>query len=227
MQYFTGASGSFQSYNYQGGTLLQSQNYAVCIRQEECGLGSGPVRPKRADKPFSEGFCEVSYSQSSSSMSNTFSLYGSAEDVVGNSSQNVCPQTYVLVPNAAADVLGGTLCGGLLNPVAGMTNTGSVEGACVGGGPTYATALVLLTGPGLISFPRSVGPLRGPHLLRLHPGERQRAGRLQPGLHSAGLHLTSKRVGGGKGGEEGIHCRKDGKEGRMKGGSRNRSLTFT
>ncbi len=38
VQYFTGASGSFQSYNFQGGTMLENQNYAVCIRQEECEL---------------------------------------------------------------------------------------------------------------------------------------------------------------------------------------------
>ncbi|TRY61311.1 hypothetical protein TCAL_12284, partial [Tigriopus californicus] len=34
-QYFTGESGSFQSYNYQGNQLLQSMNYNNCFRQEE------------------------------------------------------------------------------------------------------------------------------------------------------------------------------------------------
>jgi hypothetical protein len=37
VQYFTGASGTFTTYNYRavGGQQLQGQNYAFCFRQEE------------------------------------------------------------------------------------------------------------------------------------------------------------------------------------------------
>ena len=36
-QYFTGAAGNFQSFNYLNGAgqFLQSQNYEICFRQEE------------------------------------------------------------------------------------------------------------------------------------------------------------------------------------------------
>ncbi|XP_059088926.1 uncharacterized protein LOC131885021 isoform X3 [Tigriopus californicus] len=34
-QYFTGESGSFQSYNFEGNQLLQNMNYNNCFRQEE------------------------------------------------------------------------------------------------------------------------------------------------------------------------------------------------
>ena len=37
VQYLTGASGTFMTYNYRavGGQQLQGQNYAFCFRQEE------------------------------------------------------------------------------------------------------------------------------------------------------------------------------------------------
>ncbi len=34
-QYFTGATGSFKSYNFAGGVLLASQQYTNCFRQEQ------------------------------------------------------------------------------------------------------------------------------------------------------------------------------------------------
>ena len=39
VQYFTGATGSVKSYNFQGGQLLTSQYYTNCIRTEKgyCG----------------------------------------------------------------------------------------------------------------------------------------------------------------------------------------------
>ncbi len=39
VQYFTGASGTFMSYNFAGGTHLISQNYQTCIRQEQGNIG--------------------------------------------------------------------------------------------------------------------------------------------------------------------------------------------
>jgi len=37
LQYFTGLNGAFKSFNYQTTTpqVLQSQNYNICLRQEE------------------------------------------------------------------------------------------------------------------------------------------------------------------------------------------------
>ena len=36
VQYFTGVAGSISSYNHEGGgTQLSSQNYNLCIRQEQ------------------------------------------------------------------------------------------------------------------------------------------------------------------------------------------------
>jgi len=35
VQYFTGTSGTVQSYNFQGGTQLAAQEYNICLRQEE------------------------------------------------------------------------------------------------------------------------------------------------------------------------------------------------
>ena len=42
VQYFTGASGSVQSYNFQGGQLLTQQQYTNCVRTEKgyCGQSS-------------------------------------------------------------------------------------------------------------------------------------------------------------------------------------------
>ena len=42
VQYFTGASGSVQSYNFQGGQLLTQQQYTNCVRTEKgyCGKSS-------------------------------------------------------------------------------------------------------------------------------------------------------------------------------------------
>ena len=91
VQYFTGASGSFQSYNFQGGTLLEGQNYAVCVRQEKsqhCALNKRPFQLRFRVVLF-KGFCSISYSQSSSSSSSmdTFGLYGSEESVVPDTSE--------------------------------------------------------------------------------------------------------------------------------------------
>lgn len=33
--YHTGSSGTITSYNHQGGIQLQTQNYQICLRQEQ------------------------------------------------------------------------------------------------------------------------------------------------------------------------------------------------
>jgi hypothetical protein len=75
LQYFTGATGTVYSYNYQAGTShIASQNYLNCIRTEE-------------------GYCSISYTASefSVSMTGTTSL-----------TQTQCSEDYVLIPQAAA-----------------------------------------------------------------------------------------------------------------------------
>ena len=42
VQYFTGSSGSVQSYNFQGGQLLTQQQYTNCIRTERGYCGRSP-----------------------------------------------------------------------------------------------------------------------------------------------------------------------------------------
>jgi len=41
VQYFTGTSGNFQSYNHQGGVQLADQEYKLCFRQELGKIGFG------------------------------------------------------------------------------------------------------------------------------------------------------------------------------------------
>eukprot|EP00094_Tigriopus_californicus_P013720 TCALIF_13276-PB protein Name:"Protein of unknown function" AED:0.26 eAED:0.26 QI:24/0.8/0.66/1/0.4/0.5/6/0/195 len=75
VQYFTGVSGSFQSYNFQGMVINDDQNYLTCIRQER-------------------GYCSIQYS------ANTFNLLGdTAATPEANAETIACPDTVVFIPN--------------------------------------------------------------------------------------------------------------------------------
>ena len=54
-QYFTGAGGSFKSYNFAGGVQLQNIQYTICIRQEL-------------------GFCGIEYRTQDGTSPDTFAL---------------------------------------------------------------------------------------------------------------------------------------------------------
>jgi len=102
-QWFTGASGTIVSYNYQGGIHLASHNYKNCIRQEE-------------------GYCSIAFSSSSFQMSGTSTTAGS----LGSS----CTTDYVMIPRGGtsaspADTVTNydRFCGGLLGTATPAAST--------------------------------------------------------------------------------------------------------
>eukprot|EP00094_Tigriopus_californicus_P013726 TCALIF_13282-PA protein Name:"Protein of unknown function" AED:0.22 eAED:0.30 QI:0/0.88/0.7/1/0.77/0.9/10/0/349 len=62
VQYFTGVSGTFQSYNYQGGQLIDNQRYATCFRQEE-------------------GYCTIQYREDTTTTTPAFDFFITASTV--------------------------------------------------------------------------------------------------------------------------------------------------
>lgn len=75
VQYFTGASGNVQSYNFQGGVMLTGQNYNNCFRQE---LGTYTILCQHQSfiDCFFKGFCTINYNQNSGTSPDPFDLYG-------------------------------------------------------------------------------------------------------------------------------------------------------
>jgi hypothetical protein len=117
VQYFTAVSGSFQSYNYAGGALLNNQNYQTCIRQ-------------------AQGFCSISYSQSATTSPDPFALLGRPGGVAAGTTPLIpansingitCTATFVAIPSTITQ-LGERLCGGVFNPETGQTVGGTVIG---------------------------------------------------------------------------------------------------
>ena len=76
-QYFTGTSGTVQSYNFQGGQLLVSQYYTNCIRTER-------------------GYCGILWKESSSTSPDPFQMTASP---VTNAEATACPNSYIYIPN--------------------------------------------------------------------------------------------------------------------------------
>jgi len=99
LQYFTGTSGTIQSYNYAGGYHLASQKYSSCVRTEQ-------------------GYCSIAYSAVITA--SDFSLSGSAGTALLQATQ--CSMDYVLIDNAGSDatqanIVGDRFCGGQLSTV--------------------------------------------------------------------------------------------------------------
>ncbi|XP_059089369.1 uncharacterized protein LOC131885358 [Tigriopus californicus] len=93
-QYFTGKSGNFQSYNHQGGQLLQSMNYNNCFRQEE-------------------GYCNIQVREAVGSTIDAFFLSAIADQAETN-----C----MLVSRITlASPISGSFCGDVLSPIAADT----------------------------------------------------------------------------------------------------------
>lgn len=90
-QYFTGLSGSFQSYNYAGGQLLQEMDYSNCFRREE-------------------GYCQIQIRESTTMTPDPFLL--SAPDT---ESKHDCASVSFISFSSTVD---GGFCGGILNTVA-------------------------------------------------------------------------------------------------------------
>ncbi|XP_059078469.1 uncharacterized protein LOC131876939 isoform X2 [Tigriopus californicus] len=122
-QYFTGESGSFQSYNFAGGQLLTKQNYNNCFRQVE-------------------GYCRLQIRESSVTTPDPFAL--SAPPTMA---ETTCQELSTL--SFPSGIHSG-YCGGALNTVDGSTDP--VAQTSVPGSPfqvglrTLETTLADLTG---------------------------------------------------------------------------------
>jgi len=98
LQYFTGATGTIQSYNYAGKYHLASQKYSNCIRTEQ-------------------GYCSIAYSAVITA--SDFSLSGTGTTSLVQA--QACNTDYVLIDNAGAidastgNIAGDRFCGAQLN----------------------------------------------------------------------------------------------------------------
>eukprot|EP00094_Tigriopus_californicus_P013440 TCALIF_13000-PA protein Name:"Protein of unknown function" AED:0.29 eAED:0.29 QI:18/0.9/0.81/1/0.4/0.45/11/50/341 len=112
VQYITGQNGQFESYNFQGGQLINNQNYVTCIRREE-------------------GYCTIQYSEASSTTSPAFDLYEDDGFIVPGDPRNAkidattCPTVVQFGSTATGS---GSHCGGVLNTVLDSNTPGSVIG---------------------------------------------------------------------------------------------------
>ncbi|XP_059078273.1 uncharacterized protein LOC131876800 [Tigriopus californicus] len=122
-QYFTGESGSLQSYNFANGQLLTKQNYQNCFRQEE-------------------GYCRLQIRESAVTTPDPFALSNTATDA-----ETDCqPVSTLSFPSGVHS----GYCGGALNTV--DTSTDPVAQTSVPGSPfqvglrTLETTLAGFTG---------------------------------------------------------------------------------
>ncbi|XP_023333450.1 uncharacterized protein LOC111705205 [Eurytemora carolleeae] len=79
VKYFTGSSGTVTSYGFTGNTLLQSQNYDSCIRQEA-------------------GFCSIQWDESTvTAPADPFDLTGA--QAAGAAENIICANSFIHIPN--------------------------------------------------------------------------------------------------------------------------------
>jgi len=82
VQYFTGSTGTIQSYNFAGGQLLNSMYYNNCIRTEE-------------------GFCKIQYKESTGQTPDTFGM--ETGKTAAEASSDGCPTSHIYIPNLSSD----------------------------------------------------------------------------------------------------------------------------
>jgi len=82
VQYFTGTSGTIQSYNFLGAQLLNSMYYTNCVRTEQ-------------------GFCKIQYKESTGQTPDTFDMF--PDDAAGVADSGGCPVSHVYIPALSAD----------------------------------------------------------------------------------------------------------------------------
>merc|ERR1711872_410887 len=82
-QYFTGTTGTIQSYNFVGGQLLQGMYYTNCIRTEA-------------------GYCGIQYKESTGQTPDTFDFFPN-EATNAEASAGGCPVSFVYIPNLSPD----------------------------------------------------------------------------------------------------------------------------
>jgi len=83
-QYHTGITGTIQSYNFAGSSMIASQNYKNCIRQEE-------------------GYCCIQYSAISYAVGATTCAAGGTAGATRCSGASLCLQDMILIPGAGQD----------------------------------------------------------------------------------------------------------------------------
>jgi len=116
LQYHTGNSGGFKSFNFDNGQVLSSQNYRICIRQEI-------------------DFCSIAYSpvivSSSSSDPDSFELPTSTTG--GTTTTTNCKQAYIGIPiggdTGTGDSQANRYCGSYFDSQEGSTRNGMVTAA--------------------------------------------------------------------------------------------------
>jgi len=90
VQYFTGTSGSIQSYNHQGSQFLQGMDYTNCIRTED-------------------GYCKIQWKQASTTSPDPFGIGPTAlvtTAATADIEANTCPTThfgYIGIPTLSPD----------------------------------------------------------------------------------------------------------------------------
>ena len=82
VQYFTGSTGTIQSYNFAGGQLLQGMYYTNCIRTES-------------------GYCGIQYKESTGQTPDTFDMFPDSTNA--EASSGGCPVSFVYIPNLSSD----------------------------------------------------------------------------------------------------------------------------
>merc|ERR1711970_285540 len=83
VQYFTGSTGTIQSYNFAGGQLLQGMYYTNCVRTEA-------------------GYCGIQYKESTGQTPDTFDFFPN-EASNAEASAGGCPVSFVYIPNLSSD----------------------------------------------------------------------------------------------------------------------------
>ncbi len=112
VQYFTGTSNTVQSYNYQGGQLIQSQFYTNCIRQEY-------------------GYCSMYVRESGNTSPDPFQVASTTATVISYCNAQ---EAWVSIPSnhADLDVSGGTALTNRVHAQVGFMRCGSVFGPVAG-----------------------------------------------------------------------------------------------
>jgi len=113
LQYHTGPTGDFSSFNFPNGQLLSSQNYRICIRQEL-------------------GYCSITYSTSSVTSPDPFEMPSTNS---GTTTANKCMTAYISIPiggdTGISDSQALRYCGSAFDSAEGSTNNGLVSSAVV------------------------------------------------------------------------------------------------
>jgi hypothetical protein len=113
LQYLTGRSNSFQSFNFQGGAMISNLQYDICIRQEA-------------------GFCKFQLYESSTT-TDSFTLDSASFVATESDIGDQCTEQFITVNAYEPGTNMGRYCGGILNLKTGNTKSGVV----IGEGPIF------------------------------------------------------------------------------------------